>query len=111
MASTSLLKEVSTIQKIGKKISPAEFVAACERALALRSDREWLRPVDALLSTMSWDDTASQMKALIVEASALLRRADAGLRDAQLRPMRLFHYSNSYLALVFIAAAIDPLLS
>jgi UDP-galactopyranose mutase len=44
-------------------------VAACERALALPvENREWLRPVDALLSTMSWDETAAQMKALIAEA-------------------------------------------
>ncbi|TXJ03873.1 MAG: protoheme IX farnesyltransferase, partial [Aeromicrobium sp.] len=27
-----------------------------------------------------------------------------------LRPMRLFHYSNAYLALLFVAAAIDPFL-
>jgi UDP-galactopyranose mutase len=48
----------------------SEFVAACERALALpRENREWLRPVDALLSTMSWDETAAQMKALIAEAA------------------------------------------
>jgi len=46
----------------------------------------------------------------VVEAVLLLRRARAGLRDADLQPMRLFHFSNSYLALVFIAAAIDPLL-
>lgn len=47
---------------------------------------------------------------LVVESVALLRRARAGLRDAQLEPMRLFHWTNSYLALVFIAAAVDPLL-
>lgn len=47
---------------------------------------------------------------LIVEAAQLLRRALGGLRDAELRPMRLFHLSNSYLAIVFIAAAVDPLL-
>lgn len=51
--------------------TPAEFIAACETALALpRQNREWLRPVDALLSTMSWDETAAQMEALIVEAAA-----------------------------------------
>ena len=47
---------------------------------------------------------------LIWESVALLRRARAGLRDAALQPMRLFHWSNSYLAVVFVAAAIDPLL-
>lgn len=43
------------------------------------------------------------------EAVLLLRRAEAGLRDAQLEPMRLFHWSNTYLAVVFLAAAVDPL--
>ena len=50
------------------------------------------------------------MRALIWESIGLLRRANAGLRDAALKPMRLFHWSNSYLALVFVAAAVDPLL-
>lgn len=45
----------------------------------------------------------------IWEAAALRRRARAGLTDAELRPMRLFHWSNSYLALVFVAMALDPL--
>lgn len=51
--------------------NPRDFVAACERALDLpRDNREWLRPVDALLSTMSWDETADAMTALIEEAAA-----------------------------------------
>src|SRR4051794_22450974 len=48
--------------------------------------------------------------ALIWESVQLLVRARAGLADAALKPMRLFHWSNSYLALVFVAAAIDSLL-
>ena len=47
---------------------------------------------------------------LVWESVALLNRARAGMRDAALKPMRLFHWSNSYLAIVFIAAAVDPLL-
>ncbi len=47
--------------------------------------------------------------AFIVEAVQLLRRARAGLTDAALKPMRLFHWSNTYLAIIFVAAAIDPL--
>ncbi len=46
---------------------------------------------------------------LLWEAVALLRRADAGLRDALLKPMRLFHWTNTYLSLLFLAIAIDPL--
>jgi protoheme IX farnesyltransferase len=48
--------------------------------------------------------------ALMVEATLLLRRANRGETDAGLKPMRLFHWSNSYLALLFVAAAVDPLL-
>jgi len=48
---------------------------------------------------------------LITESVGLLRRARAGLVDAPLKPMRLFHWSNLYLACVFVAAAVDPLLS
>lgn len=48
--------------------------------------------------------------AMIVEAVALWRRARAGKTEVELKPMRLFHLSNTYLALVFAAAAIDPLL-
>ncbi len=48
--------------------------------------------------------------ALIIEAAGLWQRARRGLVDAALKPMRLFHWTNSYLALVFVAAAVDPLL-
>lgn len=48
---------------------------------------------------------------LIWECFALLRRAKAGGNEAELKPMRLFHWSNSYLAIIFIAMAIDPLIT
>jgi heme o synthase len=48
--------------------------------------------------------------ALLWESGRLWWRAVQGLTDAALKPMRLFHWSNSYLALVFVAAAVDPLL-
>lgn len=47
----------------------------------------------------------------IWEAVALQRRAKAGATGAQLKAMRLFHWSNSYLALLFLAIAIDPLIT
>ncbi|NNG41107.1 protoheme IX farnesyltransferase [Flexivirga sp. ID2601S] len=43
------------------------------------------------------------------EAHTLLAKARAGASYAELKPMRLFHYSISYLTLVFVAVAIDPL--
>nr|WP_173424977.1 heme o synthase [Nigerium massiliense] len=60
----------------------------------------WLYPAVAAIAGV-W---------ILWEAFRLDARARAGQRDAALQPMRLFHASNTYLALVFLAAAIDPLL-
>ncbi|HHV20742.1 MAG TPA: protoheme IX farnesyltransferase [Propionibacterium sp.] len=64
------------------------------------ADTGWLYPLIAGLGGAVF----------LVEAVNLWRRAKAGATDAALKPMRLFHWSNSYLALVFLAAAIDPLI-
>jgi heme o synthase len=47
--------------------------------------------------------------ALLWQSAQLLARARRGLTDAALQPMRLFHWTNSYLALLFVAAAVDTL--
>lgn len=47
---------------------------------------------------------------LIADAVALDRRARSGLRDAALKPMRVFHTSNTYLAIVALAASLDAVL-
>jgi protoheme IX farnesyltransferase len=54
--------------------------------------------------------TAVAGVALLWESAQLLRRTQQGLVDSAANPMRLFHWSNSYLAVIFVAAAIDPLL-
>ncbi len=48
----------------------------------------------------------------LLEAHRLLRRAKApeNVTTASINPMRLFHYSISYLTLVFVAVAVDSLL-
>ncbi|MGH3321700.1 MAG: heme o synthase [Streptosporangiaceae bacterium] len=46
----------------------------------------------------------------LVEAYRLLGRARTGVVGPALKPMRYFHFSNTYLALLFVAVAIDPLL-
>ena len=46
----------------------------------------------------------------LVEAYDLKSRAMDTEDLAILKPMRLFHYSNAYLALLFVAAAVDPFL-
>ncbi len=49
--------------------------------------------------------------ALLVEAHLLRRRAEHSDDVVALRPMRLFHWSNTYLTLLFVAVALDPLIS
>jgi heme o synthase len=46
----------------------------------------------------------------LVEAHRLDQRARRGGADTPLRPMRLFHGSVTYLAVLFVAVGIDPLL-
>ena len=46
----------------------------------------------------------------IAEAHRLLRAARGGATGTALKPMRLFHYSITYVTLVFLAVAVDPLL-
>jgi len=46
----------------------------------------------------------------VAEAHRLLRAAKAGAGAAVLRPMRLFHFSITYLTILFVAVALDPLL-
>ena len=46
--------------------------------------------------------------AFLVEAHALQQRVRSGATD--LRPMRLFHGSITYLTVLFLAVALDPLL-
>jgi len=60
----------------------------------------WLYPAGAIVLGI----------ALLWQSALLLARARRGLTDAALQPMRLFHWSNSYLALLFVAAAVDTLL-
>jgi protoheme IX farnesyltransferase len=46
----------------------------------------------------------------LVESHLLLRRARTSDELVDLKPMRLFHWSNMYLSLLFVAVALDPLL-
>jgi protoheme IX farnesyltransferase len=46
----------------------------------------------------------------LTEAHRLHWSARKGISGTALRPMRMFHFSNSYLALLFVCAAIDPLM-
>lgn len=47
--------------------------------------------------------------ACLWEVHRLLGRVNAGKTGVDLRPMRFFHWSNAYLALLFLAVAIDSM--
>jgi len=59
---------------------------------------------------MGWTYTAIAVIAgvwFLVESHRLYSRA---LRELDPKPMRLFHFSNGYLSVIFLAVAIDALL-
>ncbi|WP_457031395.1 heme o synthase [Kitasatospora sp. P5_F3] len=58
----------------------------------------WLYPVSAVLLGGFW----------LKEAHGLHARAKAGLAGAKLKEMRLFHWSITYLTLLFVVIAVDP---
>ena len=65
------------------------------------------------VATMGWVYTATAVLAgavFVVEAHRLLRAAGRGVTGLALKPMRLFHYSITYVTVVFLAVAVDPLL-
>lgn len=49
--------------------------------------------------------------AFLAEAHRLLRLSKRGVPEAVLKPMRLFHFSISYLTLLFLAVALDPFIA
>ena len=63
------------------------------------------------VAPMGWIYTAIAVisgAVFLLEAHMLLKRAKAGAPYSVLKPMRLFHYSISYLTLLFIGVALDP---
>jgi heme o synthase len=55
---------------------------------------------------------AALLGVLLLSESHALRRRTAATDDAvTAKSMRLFHWSNAYLALLFVAVAVDPLIS
>jgi len=101
-AKVPMLPVVSSSPAVGVRILLYSLATVCvSLALWPIADTGWLYPTVA----------AAAGAVLVWESWQLLDRANAGLADAALKPMRLFHWSNSYLALVFIAAAVSPLLT
>ncbi len=65
------------------------------------ADTHWLYPVVAVVLGAGF----------LVEAHLMWRRARTSDELSVVRPMRLFHWSNMYLSLLFVAVALDPLIT
>jgi len=64
--------------------TPAEFIAACDEALALsRIKGEWLKEVDAALAALSWDETFIRMNREISRAAGQREQQTAAGRSGQ----------------------------
>jgi len=64
------------------------------------------------VARMGWVYLAAALIAgalFITEAHRLLRQAKLGSGPAVLKPMRLFHFSITYLTVLFVGVALDPL--
>lgn len=90
----------------GNKVVAQQIVAyswvmvATSLLLWPAADTGWLYPAAAAVLGVAW----------LYEAHALNRRAKAEATGAKLKEMRLFHWSITYLTLLFVAVAVDPLI-
>jgi heme o synthase len=100
-AKVPMLPVVATERRVAVQVIAYSWVTvACSLALWPVAHTTLFYPVVAALLGAG----------CLVEAHRLLRRVREGKTGALLRPMRYFHLSNAYLALLFLAVAIDPLL-
>jgi protoheme IX farnesyltransferase len=100
-ANVPMLPVVATERRVAIEVIAYTWVTvACSLALWPVAHTTVFYPVvAALLGVVS-----------LTEAYRLLGRVRGGVTGALLKPMRYFHLSNAYLALLFLAVAIDPLL-
>ena len=92
-------------------------VVATERRVVLESIvYTWATVLCSLLlwplagTTLLYPAVAAVLGAACLwEVHRLLGRVNAGKTGVDLRPMRFFHWSNAYLALLFLAVAIDSM--
>ena len=101
-AGVPMLPVVAPAHVVGRSIlGYAALTVATSLVLWPVAGTGWLYPVAAAILGA----------AFLAESVSLWRRASRSDDLADLRPMRLFHGSNAYLALLFLAVALDPLLT
>ncbi len=74
-----VMRHYGTLECVRIASNPAEFIVACEAAMALnRTSQRWLPQIDAMLAGMSWDETQRRMSELI---EAVQKDKGAGASD------------------------------
>ena len=97
-----MLPVVKDARGVARRIVAYSWVmVATSLALWPVADTHWLYPVVAVVLGA----------AFLVEAHLMWRRARTSDDLSVVRPMRLFHWSNMYLSLLFVAVALDPLIT
>lgn len=98
-ASVPMLPSVATSAEVGRQIVRYTWATVLTSVLVWPvADTGWFYPAMAILLGIVF----------LIEAYDLRARARETEELSIIKPMRLFHYSNAYLALLFVAAAIDP---
>jgi protoheme IX farnesyltransferase len=100
-ASVPMLPAVAPAREVARRIVAYSYAMVATSLLVWPvNGTSWFYPVVAL----------ALGAAFVAEAHLLNRRAQHTDELAMLSPMRLFHGSNTYLALLFVALAMDPFL-
>lgn len=100
-ASVPMLPSVASSKEVARQIVIYSWVMVGTSLLLWPiTPTGWFYPVAAVILGA----------AFLVEAHGLRGRAQESEDLSVIKPMRLFHWSNAYLALLFVAAAIDPFL-
>ena len=97
-----MLPVVAPAQEVGRQIVLYSWVMAATSLLLWPvASTGWFYPTAALVLGAVF----------LVQAHALWHRTRGTEDLSAIKPMRLFHSSNLYLSLLFVAVALDPLLS
>jgi heme o synthase len=101
-ADVPMLPSVAPAREVGRQIvAYAWATVATSAALWPVAGTGWFYPLAAgVLGAV-----------FLTEAHRLQRRTTRSESVVEMRPMRLFHWSNMYLSLLFLAVALDPLLT
>ncbi len=101
-ADVPMLPVVAGAKVVARQIVAYSYVmVATSLALWPIAPTGWFYPVVAVVLGV----------AFLIEAHLLLGRARHSDDVVDLKPMRLFHWSNMYLSLLFVGVALDPLLT